>query len=69
MIMDYKPYTPEWSRKRYLSEALQKYFNDGASVNVILDDIVDVLQENATEHRSRAEKFQEVLDGLKSLPY
>jgi hypothetical protein len=68
-MTDYKPYSVEWSRKRYLSEALQKYFDDDASVNVILDDIVDVLSQNAVEHRSRAEKFQEVLNGLKSLSY
>ena len=68
-MTDYKPYSAEWSRKRYLAEALQKYFDDEVSVDVILDDIVDVLSKNAEEHRSRAEKFQEVLDGLKSLPY
>ena len=68
-MTDYKPYSAEWSRKRYLAEALQKYFDDEVSVDVILDDIVDVLSQNAEEHRSRAEKFQEVLDGLKSLPY
>jgi hypothetical protein len=67
--MEYKPYSPEWSRKRYLSEALETYFNDGVSVDTILDDIVNVLEENAVGHRNRAEKFQEVLDGLKSLPY
>ena len=68
-MTDYKPYSAEWSRKRYLAEALQKYFDDDVSVDVILDDIVDVLSKNAEEHRSRAEKFQEVLDGLKSLSY
>jgi hypothetical protein len=68
-MTDYKPYSVEWSRKRYLSEALQKYFDDDVSVNVILDDIVDVLSQNAEEHRSRAEKFQDVLNGLKSLSY
>jgi hypothetical protein len=68
-MTDYKPYSAEWSRKRYLSEALQTYFNDSVSVDVILDDIVDVLSQNVEEHRSRAEKFQEVLDGLKSLSY
>jgi hypothetical protein len=67
--MTYKPYSVEWNRKRYLTEALQKYFDDDVSVDVILDDIVDVLSQNAEEHRSRAEKFQEVLDGLKSLSY
>jgi hypothetical protein len=68
-MTSYKPYSAEWSRKRYLSEALQKYFDDDVSVDVILDDIVDVLETNAEEHRSRAEKFQDVLNGLKSLSY
>jgi len=67
--MTYKPYSVEWNRKRYLAEALQKYFDDDVSVDVILDDIVDVLSQNAEEHRSRAEKFQEVLNGLKALPH
>jgi hypothetical protein len=67
--MKHKPYSPKWTRKRYLAEALQKYFDDGESVNVILDDIVDILEDNATEYRSRAEKFQDVLNGLKSFSY
>lgn len=67
--MDYKPYSIEWSRRRYLAEAIQQYFDSDAPVNVILDDIVDVLNKNALEYKTRAEKFQEVLEGLKSLPY
>ncbi len=67
--MDYKPYSMEWSRRRYLAEAIQKYFDTDASVDTILDDIVGVLGENAEHHKSRAERFQEVLDNLKSLPY
>jgi hypothetical protein len=59
----------EWSRRRYLAEAIQQYFDTDASVDVVLDDIVSVLEENAAHHRSRSERFQEVLDGLKSLPY
>jgi hypothetical protein len=65
--MDYKPYSIEWSRRRYLAEAIQQYFDTDASVDVILGDIVDVLGQNAAEHKSRAEKFQEVLKGLKSV--
>ena len=65
MIMDYKPYSMEWSRKRYLSEAIQQYFASGASTETIVDDIIDVLEENANQHRNRADKFQEVLDKLK----
>lgn len=65
--MDYKPYSIEWSRKRYLAEAVQQYFDTDASLDTILDDIVDVLEKNVNYHKSRAEKFQDVLNGLKSL--
>ena len=67
--MEYKPYSMEWSRRRYLAEAIQQYFNTDASLDTILDDIVDVLEQNIEHHKTRAEKFQEVLDGLKSIPY
>lgn len=67
--MDYKPYSMEWNRKRYLAESIQKYFDTDASLDTVLDDIVDVLEENVSYHRNRAERFQEVLNGLKSLPY
>ncbi len=67
--MDYKPYSMEWSRRRYLAEAIQQYFDTDASLDVVLDDIVGVLEENVEHHKSRAERFQEVLNGLKSLPY
>ena len=69
IIMDYKPYSMEWSRRRYLAEAIQQYFDTDASLDVVLDDIVSVLEENVEHHKSRAERFQEVLNGLKSLPY
>ena len=68
-IMNYKPYSMEWSRRRYLAEAIQQYFDTDASLDVVLDDIVSVLEENVAHHKSRAERFQEVLNGLKSLPY
>lgn len=67
--MEYKPYSMEWNRRRYLAEAIQQYFNTDAPLDTILDDIVDVLEQNVEHHKTRAEKFQEVLDGLKSLPY
>jgi hypothetical protein len=67
--MKYKPYSMEWNRHRYLAEAIQQYFNTDASLDTILDDIVDVLEQNIEHHKARAEKFQEVLNGLKSLPY
>jgi len=65
--MDYKPYSMEWSRRRYLAEAIQQYFDTDAPLNIVLDDIVDILYQNAEYHQSRALKFQKVLDGLNSL--
>lgn len=67
--MTYKPYSMEWIRKRYLAESIQQYFDTDASVEIILNDIMSVLEENLADHRNRAERFQEVLNELKSLSY
>ena len=41
--MDYKPYSPEWHRKRYLKEAIDKYLDDYVDTDIILEDIRDIL--------------------------
>ena len=43
--MDYKPYSPEWHRKRYLKEALDKYFDDYIENEVIHGDLMDILSD------------------------
>lgn len=63
--MDYKPYTAEWNRKRYLFEAVQKYFEDDISADVIVDDIVDTLETWAATYRKQTNKLEEVLSKLK----
>lgn len=45
--MDYKPYSPEWNRKRYLREALETYFNDYVDIEVIYEDLMDILHERS----------------------
>ena len=45
--MDYKPYSPEWHRKRYLKEALDKYIDDYVDNQVIMNDICDILADRA----------------------
>ena len=47
--MDYKPYTPEWHRKRYLKEALDKYLDDYVDTDTILGDIRDILSSRAEQ--------------------
>tara|TARA_B100002019_G_scaffold252794_1_gene233944 strand:- start:3201 stop:3428 length:228 start_codon:yes stop_codon:yes gene_type:complete len=44
-IMDYKPYSPEWHRKRYLKEALDAYLDDYIDNDIIMDDILDIICE------------------------
>jgi hypothetical protein len=47
--MDYKPYSIEWHRKRYLKEALDKYFDDYVDIETIREDIYDILHSRANE--------------------
>jgi hypothetical protein len=47
MVMDYKPYSPEWHRKRYLKEALDKYLDEYIDNKTILGDITDILSERS----------------------
>jgi hypothetical protein len=47
--MDYKPYSPEWHRKRYLKEALDKYLEDYVDTDMILEDIRDILSSRAEQ--------------------
>ena len=43
----YKPYSPEWTRKRYLTAALDEYFNNYVDVEVIYADLMDILHERS----------------------
>ena len=64
LIMDYKPYSPEWHRKRYLKEALDKYFDDYVDVETIREDIYDILHSRASdayEEYNRVNKLAESL--------
>ena len=62
--MEYKPYTLEWSRKRYLFEAIQKYFDDDASSEVILEDMIDILEEVSFKHKKSLDRINYILDNL-----
>ena len=62
--MDYKPYSAEWSRKRYLAEAIQKYFEDDASPEVVLGDISDIIQEWEQYHIKQISKTQSIIKQL-----
>ena len=59
--MNYKPYSQEWHRYRYLKEAVDKYLDDYVDPGIILDDIRDVLHvrsERAYEEFTRINELQ-----------
>jgi len=61
----YKPYSPEWHRKRYLKEALDKYLDEYIDNEVILDDISDILaerSERAYEEFSRINDLEAMIN-------
>ena len=45
--MEYKPYSPEWHRYRYLKEAIDKYLEDYEEKTVIIEDILSILNERS----------------------
>ena len=47
MSMNYKPYSPEWHRYRYLKEALYKYLDDYVDNDTIHGDILSILEDRS----------------------
>ena len=58
--MDYKPYSPEWHRKRYLKEALDKYLDDYVENSLIVEDILDILGERSETAYAEFNKVNEL---------
>ena len=64
--MDYKPYSPEWNRKRYLKEALDMYLNNYVDNSVIYTDILDILSEKADAAYQEFSKLNDLESKLQS---
>ena len=62
--MDYNPYSPEWHRRRYLKEALDKYFDDYVDVETIREDILDILSERSEKAFAEFSKINELEKAL-----
>ena len=62
--MDYKPYSPEWHRKRYIKEALDKYFDDYVDVDIIREDIYDILHARANEAYEEYNRVNKLAESL-----
>ena len=60
----YKPYSPEWHRKRYLKEAIDKYFDDYVDNEIIHGDIMDILQDRMSAAVNEVNKVLDLKDKL-----
>ena len=57
--MDYKPYSPEWHRKRYL-KALDKYLDDYIENDIIMDDILSIICERQDRAHAEYHKLEDL---------
>jgi len=60
----YKPYSPEWNRQRYLRESIQKYFEEGESAEVVINDLRDIFMQWIQETEEKNLQLNKVLDSL-----
>ena len=65
-IMDYKPYSPEWHRKRYLQEAIFKYLDDYVENDIIINDIKDILSERSDKAYQEYTKLNQLKAKLRT---
>ena len=64
--MSYKPYSPEWHRKRYLKEAIDTYFDDYVDNTVIYEDIMNILGDRMSAAADEVNKVLDLKDKLKT---
>ena len=61
----YKPYSPEWHRKRYHKEAIDTYFDDYVDNEVIYGDLMDILGDRMSAAVNEVNKVLDLKDKLK----
>ena len=64
--MDYKPYSLEWHRKRYLKEAIDRYLNDYIDTEIILNDLQDILNQRSESAYADFQRINELENALRS---
>lgn len=56
----YKPYSPEWHRKRYLKDAIDRYLDEQIDNKIILSDISDILSERSEKAYQEFSKINDL---------
>jgi hypothetical protein len=58
--MDYKPYSEEWHRYRYLKEALDRYLDDYVDNQTVVGDILDILNSRCVKAHQEFQRTNEL---------
>tara|TARA_B100001059_G_scaffold114628_1_gene114921 strand:- start:329 stop:523 length:195 start_codon:yes stop_codon:yes gene_type:complete len=61
----YKPYSPEWHRKRYLKESLDLYFDNYVEVEVIYEDLMNIINERSEDAYAEFQKATDLESKLR----
>ena len=61
----YKPYSPEWTRKRYLKESLDLYFDNYVEADVIYTDLMDIIHERSEDAYAEFKKATDLESKLR----
>lgn len=64
--MNYKPYSPEWHRYRYLKEAIYKYLDDYVDNDVIRNDIFNILEDRSESAYAEFNRVTELESKLRN---
>lgn len=64
-MTDYKPYSAEWHRKRYLKEAIDKYLDDYIDNDIILNDISSILCERSEKAYQEFSKINDLEERIR----
>ena len=58
--MNYKPYSKEWHRYRYLKEFIDTYLDDYVDNDIIMDDILDIVCDRQERAHTEYHKLEDL---------
>ena len=61
----YKPYSPEWTRYRYLKEAIDSYLNDGIDNQTLIKDLLTIIGERQLTAQEEYKKMSDLVKNLR----
>lgn len=61
----YKPYSPEWTRYRYLKEAIDAYLNDGIDNPTLIKDLLTIVNERQLTAQEEYKKMSDLVKNLR----